>query len=245
MFLFSRAIPLLVKNPDTRSWTPAWHFPPVSYCDEHGIIAFAGNLSTAQLTEAYSRGIFPWPWDETPMIPWFCPKQRFILPVDQLHVPKSLRRVMKKHPYRLSMDTAFPEVIRHCSLVERHGQNGTWITERMIRAYTAMYELHLAHSVEAWLDERLVGGLYGISLGDVFFGESMFALEPDASKIAFVSMVNEISSWGIKLIDCQDYTDHLARFGAGMCDRDEFLIMLDELLKSETRQYPWRFTGAE
>lgn len=230
---------LIIRDPQRRNFRVSKHFPPLSYCDSDGVLAYGGDLSVELLVEAYSRGIFPWPSCDFALIPWVCPEERFILPVEELHVPKSLRRVMRHYPYKITMDNAFSEVIHHCASVYRHDQDGTWIIPKLIDGYCALHEVHLAHSVEAWDGERLVGGLYGVSLGDIFFGESMFALSPDASKIAFVSMVEAIRDWGIKLIDCQVYTDHLARFGAKKCTRDNFMRVLENLIQRPTRQHKW------
>jgi leucyl/phenylalanyl-tRNA--protein transferase len=164
-----------------------------------------------------------------------------VLTTSLLHVPRSLRRTMQRRPFLLTLDRAFPRVIRACAAVRRPAEPGTWITPEMRRAYIELHRRGLAHSVEAWDGSRLVGGLYGVSLGAAFFGESMFAREPDASKIAFVALIEQLSRWGIDLIDCQVQTDHLARFGACEWPRAAYLRMLRRALRSPTRQGVWRF----
>jgi leucyl/phenylalanyl-tRNA--protein transferase len=164
-----------------------------------------------------------------------------VLEADDLMVGRSLRKAIRRSALRITLDTAFDAVIRACAAVPREGQGGTWITEDMIEAYGRLHELGWAHSAEAWDGGRLVGGLYGVSLGAAFFGESMFALAPDASKIAFVRVVQQLRAWDIPLIDCQVHTDHLERFGATEWSRKRFLARLAVALRSPTRRGRWRF----
>jgi leucyl/phenylalanyl-tRNA--protein transferase len=215
-------------------------FPPVEYATEEGLLAVGGDLRPERLVLAYSAGIFPWYSKGQPIL-WHSPDPRTVLPAAQLRIPRSLRKTSRKRPYRLTLDTAFREVIEGCASVPRPGQPGTWITQAMIQAYTGLHERGLAHSVEAWRGENLVGGLYGVSLGAVFFGESMFARAPDASKVAFVALVDQLVRWGITLIDCQVHTSHMARFGAEEWPRVRYLAALKQALARPTRRGPWRF----
>jgi leucyl/phenylalanyl-tRNA--protein transferase len=217
-------------------------FPPVDLA-ERGLLAVGGDLSPERLVLAYSSGIFPW-YDEEQPILWHSPDPRMVLRASSLRVSRSLRRVIRKQAYRLSLDTAFDRVIEACASTRRPGQRGTWITKEMKKAYGTLHRRGLAHSAEAWSGDRLVGGLYGVSLGAAFFGESMFAHAPDASKVAFVALVEQLQSWGIDLIDCQVHTEHLARFGAEEWPRDAYLRALRGALKQPTRQGRWSFSDA-
>jgi len=214
-------------------------FPPVKHA-EKGLLAIGGDLSPDRLVLAYSSGIFPW-YEEGQPILWHSPDPRMVLSCAKLKVPRSLRKVMRRGPYDLTMDLAFPEVITACGSVKRRGEKGTWITAAMKEAYGELHRRGLAHSVEAWQAGQLVGGLYGVSLGGVFFGESMFAKAPDASKIALVALVQQLITWGIRLVDCQVYTDHLARFGAEEWPRDRYLKYLKGALAQQTRSGKWAF----
>jgi leucyl/phenylalanyl-tRNA--protein transferase len=213
-------------------------FPPVSWTSPDGVIAVGGRPDPETLKVAYSRGIFPWPHDGLPLL-WFCPDPRFVLPPGEAHVGRSLRKEMRRGTFGIRADTAFEQVIRACSAKPRPGQDGTWITEEMIAGYTALHEEGLAHSIEAWRDGRLVGGLYGISLGAVFYGESMFAETPNASKVAFATLLANLVRWEFAMVDCQAYTDHLASFGAAEWPRARFLAHLKRALRKPTRQGRW------
>jgi leucyl/phenylalanyl-tRNA--protein transferase len=219
---------------------PELVFPPPEAADPDGILAVGGDLAPERLLLGYSQGIFPW-YDERLPILWHSPDPRMVLPTRDLHVPQSLRKLMKRRPFRLTLDTAFDRVIRACARVPRPGQDGTWITDEMIEAYETLHALGFAHSVEAWEDDELVGGLYGVSLGHCFFGESMFTLRPDASKVAFVALVEQLDRWGIDLVDCQVHTEHLERFGAVEWPRARFLDRLADALRFETRRGRWEF----
>lgn len=212
-------------------------FPPPEGA-EQGLVAVGGDLRPERLIAGYQQGIFPW-YSEGEPIWWHSPDPRFVLVPSAIAVPRSLRKVMKKHPFEVRFDTAFGDVIRRCGQKRRPGQRGTWITKDMLNAYIQLHEMGLAHSAEAWLDGKLVGGLYGVSLGDVYFGESMFADVDDASKVAFVSLVEWLVESGVELVDSQVYTDHLARFGAEEWPRDEYLTRLRELVARPTRKGPW------
>jgi leucyl/phenylalanyl-tRNA---protein transferase len=213
-------------------------FPPASLASPDGVVAVGGHPDAETLKAAYSQGIFPWPHEGVPLL-WFSPDPRFVLVPEEAHVSRSLRREMRRGTFGVRADTAFLEVIRGCSARPRPGQDGTWITPEMIAGYTALHAEGIAHSIEAWRGGRLVGGLYGISLGGVFFGESMFALEPNASKVAFATLLVHLIRWGFALVDCQAYTDHLASFGAVEVRRSRFLAALKRALRAPTRPGPW------
>jgi leucyl/phenylalanyl-tRNA--protein transferase len=212
-------------------------FPPVSWTSPEGVIAVGGRPDPETLVEAYSRGIFPWPHEGLPLL-WFCPDPRFALVPAEAHVPRSLRKGMRRGTYEVRADTAFAEVMRGCA-APRPGQDGTWITAAMRSGYTALHEQGIAHSIEAWRGGELVGGLYGVSLGAVFFGESMFARAPDASKTAFATLLANLVRWDFQLVDCQQDTEHLARFGATDWPRSRFLARLKRALRVPTRRGPW------
>lgn len=214
-------------------------FPPAELARD-GILAVGGDLRPERLLLAYANGIFPW-YEEGEPILWHSPDPRMVLEADKLHVPRSLEKKIHHSPYRLRLDTAFRQVMEACAAAPRPLQRGTWITHDMVDAYTELARLGFAHSVEAWEGEQLAGGLYGISLGAAFFGESMFARRPDASKIALVTLVRQLKRWGITLIDAQVYTDHLARFGAQTWPRERYLAALNKALRAATRRGSWRF----
>lgn len=218
-------------------------FPPANLADESGLLAVGGDLSAERLKLAYGMGIFPW-FDEDLPIMWHSPDPRMVLLPDDLRVNRSLRKAIKRGPYRITLDTAFHEVISACASIYRPGQGGTWITDDMIAAYDELHRQGFAHSVEAWRGDELVGGLYGVSLGSAFFGESMFAKAPDASKIAFATLVEQLKTWGVDLVDCQVHTEHLEHFGAQEIPRRDFLSRLQTSLEAPHRLGPWRFDAA-
>jgi leucyl/phenylalanyl-tRNA--protein transferase len=220
-------------GPDTE-----W-FPPVDDADEDGILAVGGDLSPKRLVAAYRRGIFPWYSEGLPIL-WHCPDPRFVLLPEKLHVPKSLRKVMKRGPYQVRLDTDFTGVIDGCARTRRPGQRGTWITRDMKKAYLKLHELGWAHTAEAWLGDQLVGGLYGVALGSVFYGESMFATADDASKVAFATLVEWMAGWGVQLIDCQQETEHLRRFGAEPWPRKRFVHELERLTATPGKPGTWK-----
>jgi leucyl/phenylalanyl-tRNA--protein transferase len=217
-------------------------FPPVEEA-ENGLLAVGGDLSPGRLLLAYASGIFPW-YDEEQPILWHSPDPRMVLLPAELRVPRSLRKRVRQRPFEITLDRAFERVLEGCARVPRPGQDGTWITSEMRDAYAELHRLGYAHSAEAWRDGELVGGLYGVSLGAAFFGESMFALEPDASKIAFVTLVDTLREWEFQLLDSQVYTDHLARFGAVEWPRERYLGALARALDRPTRQGRWRLPGS-
>jgi leucyl/phenylalanyl-tRNA--protein transferase len=219
-------------------------FPPPERAPPAGPIAVGGDLHPDRLILAYSMGIFPWYGPGEP-IQWHSPDPRMVLLADELRVSRSLRRAVRKGGFRLTLDAAFARVVDACASTPRPGQAGTWITDEMKEAYLELHRRGLAHSAEAWRDGRLVGGLYGVSLGAAFFGESMYAEEAEASKVAFVAFTEQLRRWGIRLIDCQVYTEHLARLGAQEWPRRGFLAALREALEEPTRPGPWRFDPPE
>jgi leucyl/phenylalanyl-tRNA--protein transferase len=203
-------------------------FPPVELAEPDGLLAIGGNLSTQRLLTAYKNGIFPWYEGDTPL--WWCPDPRFVLFPEQLKVSKSMKALMKKGDFSFRINQDFAGVIRACKETERKGQDGTWITDALEEAYAKLHQLGYAHSAETWLDGQLVGGLYGIRMGKVFFGESMFSFRSNASKFAFISYVAQLLSEGIQLIDCQVHTDHLESLGAEMIPRSRFIQLLGEYI---------------
>lgn len=213
-------------------------FPPAHLAEAGGLLAVGGDLSPERLIAAYRAGIFPW-YSEGEPIWWHSPDPRFVLEPARLHIPRSLRKRIRRGDFEIRFDTAFREVMTRCGKAQRPGQRGTWITREMVRAYVSLHELGIAHSAEAWREGRLVGGLYGVSLGDMYFGESMFADESDASKVAFVVLVRWMHAQGVELIDSQVYTDHLGRFGADFWPREEYLARLAELVERPTRRGRW------
>jgi leucyl/phenylalanyl-tRNA--protein transferase len=215
-------------------------FPPPEAAEATGLLAVGGDLEPERLLLAYSLGIFPWYGEGQPIL-WHAPDPRAVLFPSRLRVSRSLRKAIRRRPFQLKLDTAFEAVVRACAEVPRPGDPGTWITAEMRRAYVRLHALGYAHSAEAWTDEALVGGLYGVSLGGVFFGESMFALSSDASKVAFVALVRQLAAWDFDLVDCQLHSDHLARFGAVDCSRRRFGEALAAALTKATRRGPWRF----
>lgn len=217
-------------------------FPPIADTDEDGIIAVGGDLSAERLVQAYRRGIFPWYSEGLPIL-WHCPDPRFVLEPKAIHVAKSLRKELRRGTYRVTVDTAFEQVIDGCAKTKRPGQRGTWITRDMRKAYVGLHRLGLAHSAETWRGDELVGGLYGVSLGKVFYGESMFATADDASKVAFVTLVEWMRGWGVELVDCQQETEHLARFGAEPWPRARFVEAVAALSTGTTRQGKWSLEG--
>ena len=200
-------------------------FPPVHLTDEDGILAFGGDLSTERLLLAYRSGIFPW-YNEDEPIMWWCPDPRFVLFPQHLKVSKSMVSVLRNGKFRFTINRAFTQVIQNCKAVAREGQDGTWISPAVQKAYITLHDLGHAHSAEAWMNGELVGGLYGIRMGNIFFGESMFSKESNASKFAFINYAKQLQREGVVLIDCQVYTEHLESLGAEMIERKDFIEIL-------------------
>lgn len=217
------------------------HFPPVeqALAAPNGLLAAGGDLEPERLLDAYRQGIFPWFSAGDPIL-WWSPDPRMVLFPDELKISRSLRRTLKNKEYEIRTDTAFEQVMRACAS-PREGQGGTWIQEEIVEAYSRLHHLGLAHSVETWMDGELVGGLYGVSLGRMFYGESMFSKKTDASKIAFAHLVQQIKRWGFGMIDCQMNTAHLATLGAREITRSQFLLRLHELINYPNIASPWVF----
>jgi len=204
-------------------------FPPVDDTLPDGLLAMGGDLHTERLLVAYKQGIFPWYDGDVPL--WWCPDPRFVLFPKELYVSKSMKVLLKRNAFTFTTNKAFKEVIANCRQIDRKDQLGTWITDDVQASYTKLHEMGYAISAEAWNNNNeLVGGLYGIKMGKVFFGESMFSKESNASKYAFISLVHQLQQEGIELIDCQVYTEHLESLGARMISRKEFMSLLKELL---------------
>ena len=199
-------------------------FPPIESALEDGLLAMGGDLSTERLIKAYQEGIFPWFEGETPL--WWSPNPRFVMYPANLKVSATMKQVIKRQAFEFKTNTAFDQVIANCKKIKRAGQYGTWITPAVEKAYNILHQLGIAHSAEAWKGGTLVGGLYGIKMGKLFFGESMFSNQSNASKFGFISYVKQLEAEGIVLIDCQVYTEHLESLGAEMIDRDLFKQLL-------------------
>lgn len=212
-------------------------FPSVELATEDGVLAVGGDLSPDRLLKAYSQGIFPWYSEPEPIL-WWSPNPRFVIFPDELRVSKSMKRILKKQTFNITCDKCFYEVINGCR--QPRGNNpGTWITAAMLKSYCKMHELGYAHSVEAWNGSKLVGGLYGISLGSCFFGESMFSIQSNASKAAFIIFTRRLKELGFTLIDCQVYTKHLESLGARNISRKEYIRLLHNGLKVKTHKGKW------
>jgi len=203
-------------------------FPPVNLAEADGLLAMGGDLSPERLVLAYRSGIFPWFEGDTPL--WWCPDPRFVIFPNNLKVSKSMQQLFKKNAFRFTINTAFADVIIQCKTTQRRGQSSTWITEAVRTAYNHLHSLGYAHSAEAWLGDELVGGCYGIRLGHVFFGESMFSRVSNASKYAFIKYTEQLKREGVGLIDCQVYTEHLESLGARMIAREQFIQLLGKLI---------------
>ena len=206
------------------------YFPPVYTANEEGLLAIGGDLSTERLLLAYRSGIFPWYSQGQPII-WWSPDPRFVLFPGELFVSKSMQKIIRQNKLQFTINTAFTGVIQNCKSISRKGQNGTWITSAIQKAYTKLHEEGYALSAETWLNNELVGGLYGVKIGNIFFGESMFSKISNASKFAFICLVRQLQKEGVLLIDCQVYTEHLESLGGVMIDRKDFI----ELVKLHTK----------
>lgn len=213
-------------------------FPPVDEAEPDGLIAVGGDLSAERLIQAYASGIFPW-FTEDDDIFWYSPDPRMVMFPDRFKIHQSLSRIIKSNIFSIKFDTEFDQVIRSCAAVPRPGQDGTWISQDFIDAYIALHAIGLAHSVEVFYQEELAGGLYGLSIGSSFFGESMFFRKNNASKVAFHALVNRCRQYGFRFIDCQMETRHLLSLGASLIDRKEYLSLLQESLKAATIKGPW------
>jgi leucyl/phenylalanyl-tRNA--protein transferase len=213
-------------------------FPDPQLGREDGLVAMGGDLSPSRLLLAYELGIFPWFSAPDPIL-WWSPDPRCVLCPKEIKVSNSMRNVLNQHPYKLTFDQDFLGVIKKCQNAKRD-DDGTWITDEIIEGYVALHELGIGHSVEVWDGEDLVGGLYGLSLGRMFFGESMFSQKSNASKLALIHLCRQLSEWKFDLIDCQIYNDHLGSLGARNISRDSFLEKLENSLKFDTRKGSWK-----
>jgi len=213
-------------------------FPSPGLADQDGLLAIGGDLSPERLIMAYQMGIFPWFSDESPIL-WWSPDPRMVLFPKKFKRSKSLRQTIRNRNFEVRFDTDFGQVIQHCAATTRKHEDGTWIIPEMISAYKNLHELGIAHSVETYSDGILVGGLYGVSLGRAFFGESMFYTERDASKVALSALVDRMIEWDFLLIDAQQNTEHLGSMGAGPVSRLEFLLVLEEAMKYPTIKGKW------
>ncbi|MDH3443611.1 MAG: leucyl/phenylalanyl-tRNA--protein transferase [Deltaproteobacteria bacterium] len=213
-------------------------FPPPEQADPSGLLAVGGDLSSERLLEAYRLGIFPWYSGDEPIL-WWSPDPRLVLQLSDFKISRSLRKTLNKKVFQVTFDSAFADVMRACAKVPRDGQSGTWITEEMQSAYVGLHNLGYAHSVETWFEGELVGGLYGVSLGVAFFGESMFHLRADASKVALAVMVERLRKWNFEFIDAQMTTEHLMRFGARELPRRHFLQRLAGALRKPSKRGSW------
>ena len=200
-------------------------FPPISETNADGILAVGGDLSPERLKLAYKSGIFPWFNENEPLI-WWSPNPRMVLFLEELVISKSMQNILKKDIFKVTFNQNFRDVISNCQRIKRQGQSGTWITNDMIEAYCKLHELGIAKSVEVWQNEKLVGGLYGIDLGTVFCGESMFSKVSNASKVAFIALVNHLKEANYKLLDCQVYNEHLESLGCREIERVDFMKIL-------------------
>lgn len=213
-------------------------FPPVEGAED-GVVAIGGDLSADRLLLAYSKGIFPWFGEDEPIV-WHSPEERFILMLDDLHISKSMRRVLNSKKFKISFDTNFSDIIHFCAKVKRKDETGTWITKEMMDAYENLHQLGYAHSVEVWQNEKIVGGLYGVALGKCFFAESMFHLETNASKFAIIELVAFLKQHQFDFIDAQIHSNHVATLGAKNILRKDFIELLNNALQHETWVGKWQ-----
>ncbi len=213
-------------------------FPDLDEADESGLLAVGGDLSVNRLKLAYSKGIFPWYEDGMPIL-WWSPDPRMVLFPEKLIISQSLKQIIKKKQFTVTIDRAFEKVISNCSKTPRKGEDGTWITRDMQNAYIRLHEAGYAHSAEAWLNGELIGGLYGVSLGKAFFGESMFHHVPNASKVALHFLVEKLCQWNFHIIDAQVYTNHLESLGGEMIPRNQYIHILESALQIDDVTGSW------
>jgi leucyl/phenylalanyl-tRNA--protein transferase len=205
--------------------TSELYFPPVTEASYEGILAVGGDLGPERLLLAYRYGIFPWFDNDEPIL-WWSPPQRMVVNPQDYKTAKSLRNILNRQLFKVTFNKNFSEVIRNCKTVHRKGQDGTWITDSMVQAYEKLHEMGFAKSVEVWQNDELVGGLYGVDLGKVFCGESMFSKVPNASKVAFVTLIKQLKEENYRLLDCQVHNDHLEKLGAFEISRDSYIKIL-------------------
>ncbi|MBI2989172.1 MAG: leucyl/phenylalanyl-tRNA--protein transferase [Deltaproteobacteria bacterium] len=214
-------------------------FPPPDHAEPDGLLAVGGDLSSERLLLAYKLGIFPWYSEGQPIL-WWSPDPRLVLELEEFHISRRLRQILKKGGFKVTFDKAFKSVIEACASVPREGQDGTWITPEMQAAYIHLHRLGFAHSVESWFDGELAGGIYGVSLGRCFFGESMFSYKSNASKVALATLVEQLKAWEFHMLDAQVTTPHLLSLGAKEIPRSIFLKRLGEALSFPTVKGRWR-----
>lgn len=217
-------------------------FPHPSLADPDGLLAIGGDLSEKRLLMAYSRGIFPWYGPGSPIL-WWSPEPRLLLYPKQIHIPRSLRRVVNSGRFSISSDNAFVRIIQNCAETKRRGWSGTWLVPEMIDAYIRLHEAGVAHSFEAWQKSRLMGGIYGLALGKAFFGESMYYRAPDASKTALVHLMIFLRENGYHFMDCQQTTGHMLRFGAREVSRKDFLTQLEAAVAQKGITGKWDYSA--
>ena len=215
-------------------------FPLPSEAEPSGLLAVGGDLSPERLLAAYASGIFPWYSEGEPIL-WFSPDPRMVLHTDGLRPDRGMRRTLRNADFTLRMDTAFERVMRACAVAPRPGAEGTWITNDMLEAYCRLHELGFAHSVEAWVGDELAGGVYGVSIGALFAGESMFHVRTGASLAALVALLLQLRAWGVRLFDCQTHSAHAERLGASLVRRRAYLADLRRALEQPTRRGRWTF----
>lgn len=213
-------------------------FPPPDHAGPDGLLAVGGDLSSERLLLAYRLGIFPWYSEGQPIL-WWSPDPRLILEPEEFHISHRLRQILNKKTFQVTFDRAFASVIQSCAVAPRKGQDGTWITPEMQQAYVRLHQQGFAHSVESWLDAKLVGGIYGVSLGKCFFGESMFSYKSNASKVALATLVQSLKAWGFHMLDAQVTTRHLLSLGAKEIPRSLFLKRLEKALRFPTMKGKW------
>ncbi len=218
-------------------------FPPVEQATPEGLLAVGGDLRPERLLAAYRHGIFPWYNDDQPIL-WWSPDPRAVLFPEKLHVPRSLQKCLRQNRFTVTLDSSFRDVMEQCAGPRsQYPEGGTWITGEMLEGYTRLHELGFAHSVESWHDSHVVGGLYGIAIGGAFFAESMFTKVDDAGKVALVRLVQQLHAWGFRIIDCQQSSPHVTRFGAEEIPRSDFISRLTAALKLPERLGRWKFDG--
>lgn len=232
-----------IATPEFLGEDQSYTFPPAASATSDGVVCYGGNLSPGVLLSAYRQGIFPWP-SNPKLLRWCSPNPRFVIPRGFLHIAesaeKALRRALRQGElYSITLDKAFPDIIAHCAQSPREGQPGTWIFPALVEGYIQLHRLGYAHSVEVWKEGTLIGGLYGVSLGAAFFGESMFSLESNASKIGFLSLAIALFARGFEFIDCQVYTPYLELMGGLDIPRQMYLVMLNSALDSPTLRGSW------
>lgn len=213
----------------------------VNFDSAADLVVIGGDLTTENLIAAYTAGIYPWPKDDHEILSWWCPDPRCVVVPEEAHIGRTVRKEIRREKYRITMDAAFGKVIRNCQSFRSVDRDRTWITPLLRQAYCKLHDAGYAHSVEAWDGDTLVGGLYGVSIGRVFFGESMFTVAPNASKVAFASLIQQLRAWGFDLIDCQQETPISSQFGSRLISRKEFLRRIEHSVSGPTRVGLWRF----